>query len=54
MTKFSETQTVRVRDPKNDRDADLIPTREEVEQSRKLVEEVRQERSDKVKRDKNH
>jgi len=41
MTKFSEAQPVQTRDPKRDREEDLIPTQEEVEQARKLVEEIR-------------
>jgi len=41
MTKFSEAQPVQTRDRKGDREEDLIPTQEEVEQARKLVEEIR-------------
>jgi hypothetical protein len=41
MTKFSESQLVRTQDHKEDREENLIPTREEVEQARKLVEEIR-------------
>jgi hypothetical protein len=41
MTKFSEPQLVRTRDCKGDHEENLVPTREEVEQARKLVEEIR-------------
>jgi hypothetical protein len=52
MTKFSEPAVVRVRDPKEDRDQELIPTREEIEQARKLAEEVRRGKADQAKSDK--
>jgi hypothetical protein len=53
MTKFSEPQTVKTRDHGDVREKDLIPTREEVEQARKLVEEVRRGKPNQSKEDKN-
>lgn len=51
--KFSGPQTVRTPDHRDERDKELIPTREEVAQSRKLVEEVRRGKTDQSKSDKN-